>query len=218
MRIDSTTNEYLCAIYRIASEEGVPVTGRRLAREFRVSAARVSAKLKRLESRGLVLRRSRFALTASGQARAEELIRRQRLVECLLARWLDVPWAQIFSEASAIKHAISGGMEQHLIASLGGPLRSPFGYPIPGLGQEQLSTTSLAQVEAGERVRVERISESDAALLTFCFEEGIVPGAELLVVEHEPDRGTLSVETDTAMVVIGLQRAEQIWLDLLTAR
>ena len=46
----------------------------------------------------------------------------------------------------------------------------------------------------------------------------LAPDAEVVVIDRESGRGTLSVRTDAAVVVVGLQRAEQIWVDLLTRR
>ena len=206
------SDNYLCAIYRGDREEQRPVTGVELSVVFGVSAATVSAKLKRLEERGLVRRGRRTTLTQQGVARAEQLIRRQRLAEVLLTQMLQMPWPLVPVEASELKHSITDVLEEHLILALGRPERSPYGYPIPGLCDPPPPGTSLASLERGAQFAVERVFDRDALLLRFCDENGIVPGAQLAVGAKEDGSGTLIVKGPWGETAVGVQVAERIWV------
>ena len=57
------------------------------------------------------------------------------------------------------------------------PVRSPFGYPIPGPGAaRRLPMKTLADVPEGAEVEIDRVFEEDEQLLQFFHEEGIRPG------------------------------------------
>ena len=95
--------------------------------------------------------------------------------------------------------------EPHLVETLGNPDRSPFGYPIPGLGSaSELSMTTLTDVPEGETVAVERVFEEDEQLLQFFDAEGIRPraGGEAEVLGavprdgHDHDRGSRDRDGD----------------------
>src|SRR5690606_29951901 len=61
----------------------------------------------------------------------------------------------------------------------------PHGDPIPAAdgSVDQPQAQLLSALPAGTRVRVERISDADPRLLTFCAAQGIVVGAELEIRE-----------------------------------
>ena len=170
------SDNYLCAIYRFDREEQRLVTGVALARAFGVSSATVSGKLKRLQETGLVRRGRRTTLTPQGLARAEQLIRRQRLAEVLLTQTLGMAWPLVPEQASELKHSITDVLEEQLIVALGRPERSPFGYPIPGLCDTPLPGTSLASLNAGVQFAVERLPA-----IRFIHVPGDRPGVGLSV-------------------------------------
>ena len=213
---DETTDNYLVAIYRAHLEARQALRGVDLATTFGVTPATVANKLKRLARARLISRGPgrAFALTETGRARAEALVRRQRLAQCLLANQLGVPWEKVTAEADLLKHAITRVAEAYLIEFLGKPRRSPFGYPIPGLDATPLSPTPLSSVVAGATATIERIDELDADLLSFCVDHGLVPGARVSVKAVE--RGSQTVEValaDGQRVALGTAASERIWVE-----
>tara|TARA_Y100000590_G_scaffold384829_1_gene456467 strand:+ start:30 stop:578 length:549 start_codon:yes stop_codon:yes gene_type:complete len=171
--------------------------------------------LKRLQRDNLVSidRRKIIELTPEGLRRAEEMVRRHRLAECLLTRVLKVPWWRAYEEAHLLEHGISDITEPHLIETLNNPLRSPFGYPIPGLANAgDLSMTTLADVPEGNTVEIERVFEEDELLLQFFDTEGIRPGAVAQLTSSEPYRGTVTIDIDAREILIGTQVARRVWV------
>lgn len=209
------TDDYLTAIYRLHHDEGQDVIAVRLADRLDITAPSVSGMLKRLQRDGLVMLDSRkvIRLTPEGLRRAEQMVRRHRLAECLLTDVLKVEWWRAYEEAHLLEHGISDVTEPALFETLGRPSRSPFGYPIPGPGPlRKLSMTTLADVAEGETVEVDRVFEEDEDLLRFFYDEGIQPGRTVRLAAVAPYRGTVTIELGERSVVMGTQVARLIWV------
>ena len=209
------SDDYLSAVYRLNHDEGEDVIAARLADRLGVTPPSVAGMLKRLQRDELVtISEKKFIeLTAEGLRRAEEMVRRHRLAECLLTSVLQVPWWRAYEEAHLLEHGISDVTEPHLIETLGNPVRSPFGYPIPGLAKRgTLSMRTLADVPEGETVEIERVFEEDEELLRFFDSEGLRPGQKVELVSSEPYRGTVTVGLDGRDVVMGTQVANRVWV------
>lgn len=210
------TDDYLTAIYRLSHDEGIEVIAVRLADRLEITPPSVAGMLKRLIRDGLVTLDAKKAirLTPEGYRRAEEMVRRHRLAECLITDVLKVEWWRAYEEAHLLEHGISDITEPRLYETLGRPSRSPFGYPIPGPGVvvNHLPMTTLADVAEGEEVEVDRVFEEDEQLLRFFFQEGIRPGVTLRLESVAPYRGTVTAKVDGRAVVMGTQVAGRIWV------
>ncbi len=209
------SDDYLTAIYRIHNDEGQDVIAVRLADRLGITPPSVAGMLKRLQRDRLVQVDARkvIHLTPAGLQRAERMVRRHRLAECLITQVLGVPWWRAFEEAHLLEHGISDVTEPHLYETLGRPTRSPFGHPIPGPeGPARLSRTTLADVPESSTVEIERVFEEDEELLRFFDAEGIRPGETVTVESVAPYRGTVTVSVDGRSVVMGTQVARRIWV------
>lgn len=209
------SDDYLTAIYRLNHDEGQDVIAVRLADRLGITPPSVAGMLKRLRRDGLVAVDSRkvILLTEEGVRRAEQMVRRHRLAECLITEILNVPWWRAYEEAHLLEHGISDITEPHLFETLGRPSRSPFGYPIPGPNPDgRLSMVTLADVEEGTTVEIDRVFEEDEQLLQFFDEEGIRPGRAVVLEAVAPYRGTITAQINGRSVVMGTQVAAQIWV------
>jgi DtxR family Mn-dependent transcriptional regulator len=209
------SDDYLTAIYRLHHDEGQDVIAVRLADRLGITPPSVAGMLKRLQRDGLVEVEPRkvIRLTAEGVRRAEKMVRRHRLAECLITDVLKVPWWRAYEEAHLLEHGLSDVTEPRLFEALGRPGRSPFGYPIPGAdAPRRLSMLTLADMAEGETVVIDRVFEEDERLLQFFDEEGIRPGEHVLLEAVAPYRGTVTASISGRSVVLGSQVAERIWV------
>ncbi|HAM01987.1 MAG TPA: metal-dependent transcriptional regulator [Acidimicrobiaceae bacterium] len=192
--------EYLETIQSL-TEEGTPVIQARIAERLGRSAPSVSEMLERLTADGYVVRSGRvFELTGQGRTLADSVIRKHRLAERLLVDVIGLPWHKAHMEAGRWEHVISDEVERRLVELLGNPTTCPHGNPIPGsgAGDPPAGQVSLADVEPGRRVRLERITEEvelDMASLEYLDNHGAIPGREALVQGRKPD-GTTTLEID----------------------
>ena len=210
------SDDYLTAIYRLSHDEGQDVIAVRLADRLQITPPSVAGMLKRLLRDQLVTQDSRkvIRLTPEGLRRAEQMVRRHRLAECLITEILKVPWWRAYEEAHLLEHGISDITEPHLYETLGRPERSPFGYPIPGHGPvRKLTMTTLADIREGERVWIDRVFEEDEQLLQFFDEENIRPGEPVVLESVAPYRGTVTARIGERSVVMGTQVAGKIWVN-----
>lgn len=200
------TEDYLKTIYHLTARGEVVTTGH-LARELGVSSPSVSAMVKRLEDGELVDRpdpRS-LRLTDTGERAALRVVRRHRLLETFLFRAAGVPWDEVHAEAELLEHALSARLEERIDAALGHPTRDPHGDPIPPLDGRHHEDwgTPLDAAPAHSRFRVQRVSDRDSAALRHLGKLGIVPGAEIDVVDQEPFGGPRWVVVDGTRHALG---------------
>jgi DtxR family Mn-dependent transcriptional regulator len=117
-------------------------------------------------------------------------------------------------EAEALEHVISDDLRARIAAKLGHPTHDPHGDPIPDadLVIDEGRTRSLADLEAGDRGRFVRISDSAPEMLRYLDDRGIGLGDELEVLERQPFDGPLTVRFGAESHVLGggLARAMRI--------
>jgi DtxR family Mn-dependent transcriptional regulator len=209
------TDDALTTIYRLAHDEREVVIAARIAEHLGIRAASVAGMLSRLSRDRLVTvdAAKRIALTPAGFARAEQMVRRHRLAECLLVDRMGLEWWRAYEEAHLMEHAISDVTEPLIVALLDDPTRSPFGYPIPGTPHDHplsaLRLTDLAEDVTGV---IERVYEEDEDLLRFFAREGIRPAVEVKVLEVARSRGTITVGMYEREIVLGRESAQRIWI------
>jgi DtxR family Mn-dependent transcriptional regulator len=212
-----TAQDYLEALYEM-EEEGLPTQQARVAEWLGVSAASVSEAVKRLTSRELVEvgdgRRLRF--TRRGRQGARTLVRRHRLAERFLVEVVGLPWHLAHEEATHWGHVISERVEERLVDILGDPGSCVHGNPIPGSRNEVRvdDLRPLHDVEAGTRVRLERLTEDlelELSVMRYFEDSGLMPGADIRVLGTAPD-GTMTLEVGREKVGLGSHLADNLWV------
>jgi DtxR family Mn-dependent transcriptional regulator len=212
VRSDSTTlstavQDYAKAIWTLARRSDEPVSTSALAERLEVSAASASAMVKRLESLGLATREPYHGveLTPAGERVALEVVRHHRLLELYLAEALGMSWDRVHEEAEVLEHAISPELSELIAQKLGNPTVDPHGDPIPTRDGEihEPPTTALADLQAGERGILVRVSDSDPEMLRYLHGRGIAPGDRFEVLAREPFEGPLTVRFGDANHVLG---------------
>jgi DtxR family Mn-dependent transcriptional regulator len=208
--------EYLETIHAL-QEAGTPVIQARIAERMGRSAPSVSEMLDRLSDEGYVRREGRVVeLTTPGATLAAKVVRRHRLAERLLVDIIGLPWHKAHLEAGVWEHVISDDVEARLVAILDNPSTCPHGNPIPGSDSMSArpSQRPLADMEAGTRVRLERIAEdveTDMGSLVYLDEHGFIPGATAMVSSRGPD-GTLMLEVGGSTVAFGSELSRRLFV------
>ena len=190
--------DYPKAIYVLESY-GHEVTTSQIAARLGVAAPSVSAMVKRLAAEGLVGHDPYRAvhLTEAGEEAALAVVRRHRLVETYLHDALGLPWDEVHDEAEVLEHSVSERVVDAMERALGHPARDPHGDPIPPKRgrHREIRDEPLEAVDPGRRVRVERVSDHDAAVLRHLAALGLVPGTEVDVEGRDPFGGPLWVRS-----------------------
>jgi DtxR family Mn-dependent transcriptional regulator len=206
--------DYAKAIFTLQRRTDGPVGTSALAERLGVSPASVTAMLKRMHEMKLVEHEPYrgVTLTPAGEKVALEVIRHHRLLESYLAEALGMPWDRVHDEAEVLEHYISEELEERIAAALGDPSRDPHGDPIPdrklSLGAD--SGVPLVELESGARGTFSRVSDSDPEMLRYLAEQGIRPGASLVVKSRQPFAGPMFVEVEGAEHAIGGELARRM--------
>ncbi len=200
--------DYAKAIYALQRRtDGEPVVTNDLAERLGVTPASASAMVKKLADHGLAhhVPYRGVRLTEGGERLALEVLRHHRLLELYLAEHLGVPWDRVHDEAEALEHVLSADLEARIAAKLGHPTHDPHGDPIPDaeLRVEEGDTRSLAALQAGDRGRFVRVSDSDPEMLRYLDGRGVRLGDELEVIDRQPFDGPLTVRFGDQLHTLG---------------
>jgi DtxR family Mn-dependent transcriptional regulator len=198
--------DYLKAIHSLDGAERV-VSPLAIAARLQVRAPSVTGMLKRLAEGGWIDYEPGCGarLTQLGIAEARRVIRRHRLVELLLTRVLGLDWSEVDAEAEALEHAISPRLEQAIAAHLGEPLEDPHGHPIPtregDIARRNLRPLHLFR--AGQRVLIREVKDDSPERLRRWQTLGLMPGAVVYFVSHEPLDDLFEVQVGDHIVPMG---------------
>ena len=212
-----TIEDYLGIIYTL-ERDSEPVIGARLAEWLEVSPPTVTATIKRMIRDGWVSmdRSKEIHLTPAGRKAAHSVLRRHMLAELLLARVLDVPWSQVHQEADAMEHTLSPETVERLAAKLEHPETCPHGNPFPGYEDRLAELLPLTEAQAGQNLVIRRVHESaeeQPELMAYLEQNGLLPGAEITILQIMPFNETITLECAGQIVVLGLAPAALIFAE-----
>jgi DtxR family Mn-dependent transcriptional regulator len=198
-RFSSSIGDYLKAIWQLVGS-GVASTSD-VSEQLSVAPASVTRMLGRLQEMGLVqYERYRGAsLTPKGCTEALRLVRRHRLIETFLLEYLSYSWEEVHEEAERLEHAVSDEFTERLASFLGHPGHDPHGDPIPTAtgALEPDDSFPVSEAEAGQRVKVFKVSDEEASVLDYFGERGLVPGKTLTVKEARKLDAVVTVEDES---------------------
>ncbi|NBC15872.1 MAG: metal-dependent transcriptional regulator [Bacteroidetes bacterium] len=214
-RLSTAVEDYLKAIYKLQQHGEAVATGA-IARALDISPASATNMAKRLAEMRLVHYESYqgVTLTEAGARIALEVIRHHRLLELYLKEVMDYSWEQLHEEAERLEHHISEAFESKLDELLGYPTHDPHGHPIPTREGtvDEMASHVLADVEAGQRATISHLNDDDPALLHHLEERGLLPGADLTVVDREPFDGPMTVRIDGQEQLVGQVVARSVFV------
>jgi len=215
--------DYLKALYQLRGDQR-PVPTRELAQRLGISSPSVSEMVGRLSAQGLV-EHDRYRgqqLTREGRKVALELVRHHRLLEMFLVDVLGYTWDEVHDEAERLEHVISERMEARIFELLGRPELDPHGHAIPSLAGKvrPLSDRSLSDCKAGEKVRVQGVSDEDPALLRELERRGLVPGIRIEVLSASRFESPIEcrIKGRRESIPLGLARALYVESDVERSR
>ncbi len=208
--------DYLKALYLLRGDER-PVPTRDLAQRLGISSPSVSEMVTRLTAQGLV-EHDRYRgqqLTREGRKVALELVRHHRLLEMFLVRVLGYRWDEVHDEAERLEHVISERMEARIFELLGRPELDPHGHAIPSLAGKvrSLSERSLSDCRAGEKLRVQGVSDEDPARLLELERRGLRPGMRIEVLAASQFESPIECRVKGRRVNIPLGLARAIFVE-----
>lgn len=216
--------DYLKVVWSAQEWSDERVTTKLLAERMGVGASTVSETVRRLSAQGMLEHApyGAIALTDRGRSLALAMVRRHRLLETYLVSELGYGWDEVHDEAEVLEHAVSDLMIERIDARLGHPVRDPHGDPIPGADGVVVRPPAvpLAELRAGDRGTVARISDADPDVLRYLAELGVGLDTRVEVTERREYAGTLTLAWSGAGAEagggapsqLGLRAAGHVWV------
>ena len=206
--------DYLKTIWKIQQEGDAAVSTSRIAEQLALSAAAVTAMIKRLAEQRLVTHEPYYGvrLTGAGEMAALRIIRRHRVLELFLQEVLGYEWDRVHDEAERLEHAASDELIERLVALLGRPTRDPHGAAIPSPDGEidRAQHPVLAELPVGRPMRVLEVTTGDAEHLRYLGSLDLYPGARVEVTARAPFAGPVSLTVNGTPRVLDHAMAARI--------
>jgi DtxR family transcriptional regulator, Mn-dependent transcriptional regulator len=211
--LTAPVEDYLKAIYEL-ERAGAAAATTGLAARLGVAPASVTGMVRRLAGQGLLTheRYRGVRLTMLGRKAALLTIRRHRVIETYLVRALGYRWDEVHVEAERLEHAASEDVINRMAAAIGEPTVDPHGAPIPSRegAVQELRFRTLAEVPAGAVAEVMHVADEDPSLLRYLADLAITPGCHVLVVDHAPFDGPITLEVGKRTRAIGPALAARV--------
>ena len=209
--------DYLKAIWMLQQTEA-PVSTSRIAERLGLSAAAVTAMVKRLAEQHLLRHEPYYGvrLTPAGELAGIRIIRRHRVLELFLTEMLGYEWDRVHAEAERLEHAASDELIERLARLLGGPERDPHGSAIPtAAGEVDLAVyPTLGEVRPGDSGRVVEVRIQEAEQLRYIGTLDLYPGASVAVVERAPFEGPITLTVNGVARTLSRSLADRIHVNV----
>ncbi|MDD4955958.1 MAG: metal-dependent transcriptional regulator [Candidatus Omnitrophica bacterium] len=159
-------------------------------------------------------------LSAKGEPRARDIIRRQRLAERLLMDVLEVGRKEVDSSACAIEHILSKEVEESICTLLGHPKECPHGLNIPAggccekaKGLIESIVIPLTRLKVSETGKIVYLLTREHPQLHRLMSFGIVPGARIKLHQIKP---SVIIQVEETQVALEEDIAKEIYIKKLT--
>lgn len=210
--------DYLKNIYEL-TESGESASTTALAGKLKISAPSVTGMIQKLATSKPPLveyqKHQGVTLTKDGRKAALEVIRHHRLLEAWLVQTLGYSWDEVHEEAERLEHVISEDFERRIAAAMGHPLRDPHGELIPtaDLKMPLEDSTPLSALRPTRKGVIQCVKAADTELLRHLETLGLVPGAEIEIMEYSQFDHNLTVKVGHKTTVLGLNITSKIYIE-----
>lgn len=175
-----------------------------------------------LQAGYIVLSDSQVQLTGRGYPEAENVVRRHRLAERLLADVLDTRGVLVHERACKFEHLLDRGLDESICTLLGHPRICPHGKPIPsgkccreGQRRAQKLVSPLAELAPGQKGKIAYIYAPESSRLQKLMNMGILPGVSISLIQSFPSYVFQIGQTQFA---IDKEIADAIYIRLVEAK
>ena len=215
---NQSTEDYIKGIYKLR-KRGKAVATSEIAKHLNIGDGSVTDMVKKLSEKKL-LRYKPYRgvdLTDEGRRLAMKMMRRHRLWEMFLVRFLGYTWDEVHDEAERLEHVTSDEMERRLDKALDHPRFDPHGDPIPTADGELKPKvyTSLGEFSEGDRVKILRVSDDDPAILQHATKLSLKLNNKITVKKKLKFDGSMIVKVGAKEQFISQQLANSIFVELV---
>lgn len=189
---------YLKVIYKLSDGGSERIVTGELAAALKINAASVTEKMQRLADKKLInYEKSKgVTLTKTGMSIAVRVLRKHRIWETFLVKYLAFGWEEVDEIAEQLEHIHSDKLIEKIDKLLGYPRFDPHGDPIPdSKGRfRKPCFKSLSELFENDFCRITGVKEDSEAFVTYFSKLGLSIGDTIEVKEIEKYNQSLLVK------------------------
>lgn len=211
---------YLKAIFYLDRQDS-NISLSDLSKDMGVSIPTVNSMVKRLqEEKWVVYQKYKpLKLTAKGRKTAALIIRKHRLTEMFLEKFMGFGWEEVHDIAEEIEHVRIEKFFDRMDELLGFPATDPHGSPIPDKSGtiKPRDFTLLSDIPIGSRVRICALKDSSQEFLHYLNRQEIKLGtiAEVLRVEDFDKSIQVQLKEQTSPLVLSASVSSRLLVDVI---
>lgn len=213
-----TEENYIKSIYSLSQESG-EVYVSELANKLFVKLPTVNSMIKKLSVKKLVSYApyQGIKLTKKGKKEALSIIRKHRLAELFLVKFMGLGWEEVHDIAEQLEHVDSERFYDRIDELLEHPKADPHGEPIPDINGKirPQDRVSLSQVVEGNSAKITAVGNDDKSFLAHLNSKGIQIGDLITIKKKELFDGSVTIVLKGKKeTMLSHQVAECIWVQL----
>lgn len=218
MNLTKNEEDYLKVLFNLTKENPNNKAGtNQLAENLGFSPASVNGMLKKLKTKGLVSYKKygKLELTEIGNDIALMLIRKHRLWETFLYKYMNFTWDEVHNVAEQLEHINSEKLIIELDRFLGFPQTDPHGAIIPDANGNFIDKPkiTLAEIDSKQVCKILAVKDNSVEFLKYVTKIGLELSSEITILEKREFDGSLLIEFGGKEVSVSKKFCENIFVE-----
>ena len=189
-----------------------------LAEYLSVSPASVNSMVKKLRVKELIenKRYSKLNLSDQGKETALSLIRKHRLWETFLYKYLNFSWDEVHAVAEQLEHIKSVKLIDELDRFMKYPATDPHGDPIPQADGTlaQIKRSKLSALPVGSECTIVSVRDGSVKFLQYISELGLVLSSQLTIERKRDFDGSIDILSEGKIITLSEKAADNIFVQV----
>lgn len=218
--LTKSEEDYLKAIFQLMIDSDNPKVGNnQLADYLEISPASVNNMVKKLKAKHL-LKSERYAkleLTEEGRQLAVRLIRKHRLWETFLSKYLNFSWDEVHDVAEQLEHIKSAKLIRELDRFMDFPKKDPHGEVIPSADGDYntLEKVTLSSLKEGTKCKLVAVNDGSVEFLRYVSEIGLALFSQMEVLEKRSFDNSVKIKFGEATETVSKKFADNVFVEII---
>ncbi len=218
--LTKSEEDYLKAIFQLMIDSGNEKVGNnQLAGYLELSPASVNNMVKKLKAKKL-LKSERYAkleLTDEGKTIAVRLIRKHRLWETFLSKYLNFSWDEVHDVAEQLEHIKSAKLISELDRFMEFPTKDPHGEIIPDAEgrYKTIEKVTLSSLSEGQKCKLVAVNDGSVEFLRYVSELGLALSSHIAIIEKRSFDNSVKIKFDNATETVSKKFADNVFVEII---
>ncbi|KZS40347.1 iron-dependent repressor [Aquimarina aggregata] len=218
--LTKSEEDYLKALFQLLVEDDSEKVGNNLLADYlNVSPASTNNMVKKLKTKNYVVseKYGKLDLTEQGKSIAVRLIRKHRLWETFLCKYLNFSWDEVHEVAEQLEHIKSSKLIDELDRFMDFPEKDPHGEIIPNADGEYavLPKIMLSSLAEGEVCKLIAVDDGSVNFLKYVSEIGLALSSEIKVIEVREFDNSIRIQFNDTIETVTRKFADNVFVKKL---